>query len=89
MAEGAGDGWQAVPVRLREFWQLVDEVFGRVHGRALTNDLVLTALDGRTAVAALEDGDEPRKVWHALCAAMEVSQTLRFGASHRQAPPRR
>jgi len=89
VAECAVAGWQAVRVRLREFWQLVDEVFGRVHGRALTNDLVLTALDGRTAAAALEDGEEPRDVWHALCDAMEVSQTVRFGASHRQAPPRR
>lgn len=89
MAECAVDGWQAVRMRLREFWQLVDEVFGRVHGRALTNDLVLTALDGRTAAAALEDGEEPRTVWHALCDAMEISDTRRFGASHRQAPPRR
>jgi hypothetical protein len=89
VAVGGVDRWQAVQVRLREFWQLVDEVFGRVHGRALTNDLVLTALDGRTAVAALEDGDEPRTVWHALCDAMDVSDALRFGASHRQAPPRR
>jgi hypothetical protein len=82
-------GWQAVPVRLREFWQLVDEVFGRAHGRALAHDLVLTVLDGRAAVVALEDGEEPRTVWHALCDAMEVPDALRFGANHRQAPPRR
>lgn len=89
MAGRTVSGWQAVQVRLREFWQLVDEVFGRVHGRALTSDLVLTALDGRTAAEALEDGEEPRTVWHALCDAMDVSDTRRFGASHRQAPPRR
>ena len=90
MADSTLDGWQAVRVRLREFWQLVDEVFGRVHGRALTNDLVLTALDGRTAAAALEDGEEPRTVWHALCDAMELPDAHRWGADvRRQAPPRR
>ena len=49
-----------MPVRLREFWQLVDEVFGRAHGRALAHDLVLTVLNDRSAVRALEDGEEPR-----------------------------
>lgn len=76
-------------MRLREFWQLVDEVFGRAHGRALAHDLVLTVLGDQSAVAALEDGEEPRTVWHALCDAMEVPEALRFGAHHRQAPPRR
>ncbi|MDF2848499.1 MAG: hypothetical protein K0R97_2481, partial [Oerskovia sp.] len=59
--------WQAVPVRYREFWQLVDEVFGSAYGRALTRDQVLGALGDRTAVQAIEDGVEPRHVWHALC----------------------
>jgi hypothetical protein len=76
-------------MRLREFWQLVDEVFGRAHGRALAHDLVLTALGDRSAAAALEDGDEPRAVWHALCDAMEVPDALRFGTDRHQAPPRR
>lgn len=82
--------WQAVPVRYREFWQLVDEVFGSAYGRALTRDQVLNALDDRTAVQALEDGVEPRYVWHALCDALEVPDAQRWGTDkHRQAPPAR
>lgn len=76
-------------VRYREFWQLVDEVLGSAHGRALTHDLVLPGLGHRTAVQALDDGDEPRDVWHALCDAMEVPDARRWGAQARPAPPRR
>jgi len=77
-------------MRIREFWLLVDDVLGRVHGRALVHDLVLTALGNRTAARALDDGDEPRTVWHALCDAMDVPEALRWGTDPaRQAPPRR
>ncbi|MFI2752699.1 DUF3046 domain-containing protein [Cellulomonas sp. P22] len=77
-------------MRFREFWQLVDEVLGSAHGRALTRDLVLIELDNRTAIAALDDGVEPRTVWHALCDALDVPEPLRWGnGTHRQAPPRR
>ena len=53
-------------MRLREFWQLVDEVLGSAHGRELTRSMVLGPLDQRTAEQALDDGVEPRAVWHAL-----------------------
>ena len=77
-------------MRNREFWLLVDDVLGRVHGRALARDLVLLALGGRTAVRALDDGEEPRTVWHALCDEMDVPESQRWGSSpDRQAPPRR
>lgn len=77
-------------MRFREFWQLVDEVLGSAHGRALTRDLVLIELDNRTAIDALDDGVEPRFVWHALCDALDVPESRRWGAgTHRQAPPRR
>jgi hypothetical protein len=76
-------------VRYREFWQLVDEVLGSAHGRALARDLVLFELQGRSAVQALEDGEEPRDVWHALCDAMEIPDARRWGQAARQAPPRR
>ncbi|WP_258726724.1 DUF3046 domain-containing protein [Cellulomonas sp. NS3] len=76
-------------MRYREFWQLVDEVLGSAHGRALARDLVLFELQGRTAVQALDDGEEPRNVWHALCDAMEIPEGRRWGSAARQAPPRR
>lgn len=77
-------------MRNREFWQLVDEVFGPTYGRSLARDLVMDALGGTTAVLALEAGDEPRTIWHALCDAMDVPDARRWGADERrQAPPRR
>ncbi|WP_098458898.1 DUF3046 domain-containing protein [Flavimobilis soli] len=77
-------------MRYREFWDLVDDVFGRAYGRSITGDQVLPALHDRTAVQALDDGEEPRVVWHALCDAMTVPEGKRWGTDpHRQAPPRR
>lgn len=75
-------------MRLREFWQLVDEVFGPAYGRALAHEQVLVALGGRTPVAALEAGLQPRDVWHALCDALDVPESERWGKdARRNAPP--
>jgi hypothetical protein len=74
---------------LREFWQLVDEVFGPGYGRVLADEQVLDALGNLTAAAALEAGAQPRDVWHALCDAMDVPEARRWGsAPNRPAPPR-
>lgn len=77
-------------MRNREFWQLVDEVFGPAYGRTLIREQVLPRLDDRTPAQALEAGVDPRDIWHALCDALDVPDTQRWGADkHRQAPPRR
>jgi hypothetical protein len=77
-------------VRDREFWQLVDEVFGPAYGRTVAGDQVLGELGDRTALVALEAGVEPRVVWHALCDALDVPEPARWGADdRRQAPPAR
>jgi hypothetical protein len=76
-------------MRNREFWQLVDEVFGERYGRTLAADQVLGELGDRTAWQALEDGVEPRTVWHVLCDAMDVPEQQRWGTDRRRpAPPR-
>ncbi len=81
--------WHPVSVRYREFWDLVDDVFGRAYGRSIVGDQVLEQLGGRTAARAIEEGVEPRAVWHALCDAMQVPDAERWGSDpHRQAPPR-
>ncbi|BBX26174.1 DUF3046 domain-containing protein [Mycolicibacterium alvei] len=59
-------------MRLTEFNELVDGQFGAARGRSLLVDHVLTALQGRTAAQAIEDGVEPRSVWRALCADFDV-----------------
>jgi hypothetical protein len=73
-------------VREREFWQLLEEIFGRVYGRSLSVDLGLTALGGLTVVGALEEGIEPRVVWNVLCDQMDIPDSKRWGKDH-NAPP--
>ena len=59
-------------MRLTEFSELVEAQFGRARGASLLVDHVLTALGGRTAAQAVEDGVDPREVWRALCADFDV-----------------
>lgn len=73
-------------MREREFWQLLEEVFGRVYGRSLSRDLALIKLDSRTVVQALDDGVEPRVVWNVLCDQMDIPDSKRWGKDH-AAPP--
>jgi hypothetical protein len=55
-----------------EFFIAVDDEFGRFQGRALVRDLVMDSLGDRTAQQALEAGVAPKRVWLALCGAMQV-----------------
>ncbi len=73
-------------MREREFWQLLEEVFGRSYGRSLSRDQQLTALDGMTVIDALDAGIEPRVVWNALCDQMDIPDPQRWGKDH-NAPP--
>ncbi|MBT1176825.1 DUF3046 domain-containing protein [Bifidobacterium callimiconis] len=73
-------------MREREFWQLVDEVFGRSYGRSLSRDQSLTALDSMTSVEALAAGVQPRVVWNVLCDQMDIPDSRRWGREH-NAPP--
>jgi Protein of unknown function (DUF3046) len=59
-------------VRLTEFWTLMHEEFGEMRGDSLARDHVFSALGGRTALAALEAGTEPKRVWLAVCDAYDV-----------------
>ncbi len=54
-----------------EFSHAVEHQFG-ANGQVLLRELVIPALGNRTAVEALDAGDEPREVWGALCDEMDV-----------------
>lgn len=66
-------------MRYSEFWELVDGVFGRQVGRALVTDQVLGTLTDRTAAEALAAGEEPARVWRALCEENRVPAAQRLG----------
>lgn len=65
-------------VRLSEFSELADHVFGPALARTYTRDLLLEPLGGRTAEQGLEDGLPVRVVWTALCDAMDVPESQRW-----------
>ncbi len=59
-------------MRLTEFHELVTGEFGPVRGASMLVDHALNRLGGRTAAQAIEDGEDPREVWRALCADFDV-----------------
>ncbi len=63
-------------VRLTDFWERMDEVFGPAYSRSWAHDMVLPAL-GLTATQAIDAGIDTRVVWRAVCAATEVPAVLR------------
>jgi hypothetical protein len=67
-------------MKLSEFWRAISEEFGEAYGRTVAQDMVLGALGGRTAFQALQAGVDAREVWLALCDAMDVPPTRRYGA---------
>ncbi len=71
-------------MRSSEFWELVDEEFGRAHGRTLVRDHVLLELGNRTAEQAMKAGEPLREVWFALCDAMDVPAERRWGKDEKE-----
>ncbi|WP_223690902.1 DUF3046 domain-containing protein [Leifsonia poae] len=74
-------------MKLSEFQRAIVDEFGSVYGQALTIDLVLGELGGRTAAQAIEAGIPPREVWFALCRETGVPQAHWHGAG-KPAPKR-
>jgi hypothetical protein len=66
-------------MRYSEFWDAVEAAFGLQLGRVLVAEQVLDGLDERTAEQALAAGEDPRRVWWALCDAMQVPAARRWG----------
>lgn len=65
-------------MRRSEFAALSAHVFGPALAATYERELILPALDGRTAAAALAAGEDVRRVWNALCDAMDVPETRRW-----------
>jgi len=61
-----------VGVRQTEFWQRMEARFGAAYARSYAADQVLATLQGRSVVQALEDGDDVKSVWRAVCEAAQV-----------------
>lgn len=53
-------------MRLTDFWQRLEQVFGPGYAASVAHDQVLTSLDGRTIRQALAEGEETAVVWRAV-----------------------
>jgi hypothetical protein len=56
-------------VRLTDFWDRLEQVFGPGYAQSLAEDYVLPQLDGRTIRQALAQGELAATVWRAVVAA--------------------
>jgi Protein of unknown function (DUF3046) len=66
---------QTAVVRLTDFWERMDLVFGPDYARSWSRDVVLSPL-GVTVEEAIAAGVDTKDVWRAVCATVEVPGTL-------------
>jgi Protein of unknown function (DUF3046) len=59
-------------VRITEFWTRMQRQFGPTYADSYARDQVLAELGGRTVLEALEQGDDVKVVWRAVCQAVDV-----------------
>ena len=72
-------------MRLSIFWNLMNDEFGETYASSLAQHHALGVLGDRTVAQALEAGESPRRVWLALCDAMDVPESRRLGVERRPA----
>lgn len=66
-------------MRSSEFWELMREEFGATYADTLAREHVVSALGERTPVQALDAGIDPREVWLAVCADLQVPRERWWG----------
>jgi hypothetical protein len=64
-------------VRHSELWERLNRHLGRGYAQVWSETQVLAALGGRTVVEALAVGEEPKSVWRAVHAALELPASER------------
>ncbi|MFA7323046.1 MAG: DUF3046 domain-containing protein [Candidatus Nanopelagicales bacterium] len=63
-------------MRLTDFWERMDALFGSAYARSWAHDHVLPLL-GCTVDQAIARGEETKDIWRAVCASTEVPSILR------------
>lgn len=64
-------------MRHTEFWARMELVLGPAYAPVWARQQVLTALDGRTVVQALDAGEPPKLVWRAVAEALSLPDSQR------------
>ena len=74
IVDGMGD---TCGVRLTDFWERMDALFGPEYARSWARDFSLAALDGRSVEQSIAAGIETREIWEAVCGVVDVPTLLR------------
>ena len=64
-------------MRLTDFWERRDALFGPDYARSWARDFSLSALQGRTVEQAIAAGIDTREIWEAVCGVVDVPALLR------------
>ena len=64
-------------MRLTDFWERMEAVFGTSYAHSWARDQVLVALGGKTVEQALREGEAAKRVWAAVVAETDVPAALR------------
>jgi hypothetical protein len=59
-------------MRHTEFWSRMEHALGPAYARSWADQQVLAELGGRTVNQALAAGEDPKAVWRAVWAALEL-----------------
>ena len=59
-------------MRLTEFWERMEHVFGAAYADSVARDQVIAGLGGRTVHEALTAGEDAKFVWRAVCDAFDL-----------------
>ncbi|HEY6934502.1 MAG TPA: DUF3046 domain-containing protein [Marmoricola sp.] len=59
-------------MRHTEFWSRMEHALGPAYARSWAGQQVLAELGGRTVDQALAAGEDPKVVWRAVWAALEL-----------------
>jgi len=66
-----------VRVRHSELWARMERHLGGPYSRVWARQQVLRELGGRTVEQALAEGEPPKRVWRAVCSALELPDAER------------
>ncbi|MFY9330780.1 MAG: DUF3046 domain-containing protein [Candidatus Nanopelagicales bacterium] len=64
-------------MRLTDFWERMDAVFGAEYSRSWAHDHVMTQLGQRSVIQAIDAGIDTKEIWRAVCQVTDVPPLLR------------
>lgn len=69
--------WGLYLMRVTEFWSRMEAALGPTYHRIWADQFVITGLGGRTVNEALASGEQPKFVWRAVWAVLELPPSER------------